>query len=278
MTNEKIILVTNDDGIKSPGIKASVEAVLGLGKIIVIAPAEQQTSAGRSLKGSKGEKLIPFDFEVNGNKIEAYSCNSTPALAVAHGLNILFNKRFPDLVVSGINFGENLGTNCTISGTVGAALEAASNGIKSIAVSRQTKIEHHHEYAELDWEGAKHFLRKFAEMYLTNEMPFDVDILKIDVPADANVNTDWRLTKVSRQPYFIAYQENPDLNTKIGEAEIIIKFDETKLEKDSDIKAVYYDNLVSVSPLSVDLTSRINFEKFNKDLKNIEETEFKIEF
>ena len=276
MINEKVILVTNDDGIKSPGIKATVEAVYGLGKIIVIAPAEQQTSAGRSLKGSKNETLIPYDFEINGNKIEAYSCKSTPALAVAHGLNVLFHDKFPDLVVSGINFGENLGTNCTISGTVGAAIEAATNGIKSIAVSRQTKIEHHHEYADLDWEGSKYFLRKFAELYLENEMPFDVDIIKIDVPAEADETTEWRLTKVSRQPYYIAIQENPEPETKIGDAEIIIKFNEEKLENDSDIKAVYYDKLVSVSPLSINLTSRTDFDSLNKEFKKAEETEFKI--
>lgn len=262
---EKIILITNDDGINSPGIKAAAEAVADLGKIIVIAPMEQQTSAGRSLRGSKEEKLVPADFQIDKKSIEAYSCNSTPALAVCHGLNVLFPEKRPDLVISGINYGENLGSNITISGTVGAALEAASCGIPSIAASLQTEIEFHHKYGDVDWAAAKHFLRKFCKSVLDNKLPEDVDILKIDIPAEATLETEWKITKVSKQPYFITYQEKPSLNSKIGDAGLKIEFSNDVLEEESDIKTVFYDKKISVCPVSIDMSSRIE----KKELSDI---------
>lgn len=254
---QKTILITNDDGINSPGIKAAVEAVSDLGRVVVVAPAEQQTSAGRSLKGSKEEKLIPFEFEVNNKRVEAYSCNSTPALAVCHGINVLFSEQLPDLVISGINYGENLGSNITISGTVGAALEAASYGIPAIAASLQTEMEFHHKYGKVNWEGAKHFLRKFCEALLKNKLPADVDILKIDVPAEADESTEWKITKVSKQPYFVAYQDEPSLSSTIGDAKLKIEFNDNVLEEDSDIRTIFYDKKVSVCPVSIDMSSRI---------------------
>lgn len=263
---QKTILVTNDDGINSPGIKAAVEAVADLGRVIVVAPSEQQTSAGRSLRGSKEEKLIPFKFEVNNKAIKAYSCNSTPALALCHGINVLFPEQLPDLVISGINYGENLGSNITISGTVGAALEAASLGIPAIAVSLQTDVKFHHKYGEVNWKGTKYFLRKFCKSVLKNKLPQDVDILKIDVPAKADKNTDWKITKVSKQPYFVAYQDEPSLNSTIGEAKLKIEFNNNMLEENSDIKTIFYDKKISVCPVSIDMSSRIKENELLKIL------------
>ena len=75
------ILVTNDDGIESPGLRAAVEAVLPLGRVIVVAPSRQQTSMGRSLSGDKDAYLQPSEFRANGTRVDAYRCDCTPARA-----------------------------------------------------------------------------------------------------------------------------------------------------------------------------------------------------
>src|SRR5512133_3679716 len=130
-----LILATNDDGIGSPGLRALVEAVLPLGQVVVVAPSTQKTSVGRSLMGAQTARLIPIDYRVNGTAVEAFHCECSPARAVLHAFDVLFTGSKPDLLVSGINYGENLGTNITISGTVGAALQGAAFGVPGIAMS-----------------------------------------------------------------------------------------------------------------------------------------------
>ena len=119
-----------------------------------------------------------------------------------HGaLEILPAK--PDLVVSGINFGENLGTGVTVSGTVGAALEAAGIGIPALAISLETLIEHHYSLSEdVDFRAAAHFTGNFARLLLNQDMPSDVDVLKIDVPIEATQETPWEITRISRVRLF----------------------------------------------------------------------------
>lgn len=155
--SDNLILVTNDDGIKSPGLLAAIEAVADLGEIIVVAPSTQQTAMSRALYGAKDEYLRQNDFIVNEKNISAYHIEASPAMAVQHAYNVLFNERKPDLVVSGINYGENLGWDSMLSGTVGAAFQGAASGTPAIAVSLQTAIENHFVYGDVDWKAAKHF-------------------------------------------------------------------------------------------------------------------------
>jgi 5'-nucleotidase len=260
------ILITNDDGIESPGIKAAVEAADAFGKIFVVAPTSQQTGTGRSLVGDKDLSLTPTEFEANGSKVEAYHCNCSPALIVRHSLRTIFKDAKPDLVISGINYGENLGFNITNSGTVGAALEGASFGIPGIAISKQTDIASHHRYTNQDWSVSAHFLRKFISAILGATLPFDVDVLKIDVPNESTVDTDWKVTNLAKNIYYFSEVDNPSLNTKLGEGKTTIKVDENSLNKDSDIYAFYIQKIISVTPISLDMTSRVNFDELNEML------------
>ncbi|MEE4165633.1 MAG: 5'/3'-nucleotidase SurE, partial [Desulfocapsaceae bacterium] len=186
------ILITNDDGIASPGLKAAIEAVIDLATVTVVAPSYQQTGSGRGLTGDKQARLVAADLRINGTAVRAYHGDGSPALVVRHCLKTIFDNSMPDLLISGINYGENLGFNITCSGTVGAALEASSFGVPAIALSRQTGVEHHHSYSEQDWSTAAHFLQKFALLLLDRKLPFDVDLLKIDVPENALPTTPWR--------------------------------------------------------------------------------------
>ncbi len=113
---------------------------------------------------------------MNGQQWTAYGIGGTPAQAVLHAvLEIL--PQPPDLVVSGINYGENLGSGITISGTVGAALEAAALGILAMAVSLETDPEHHLSYStDIDFSTAAHFTAFFARLLLAKSIPEDVDV------------------------------------------------------------------------------------------------------
>jgi 5'-nucleotidase len=256
-----LILVTNDDGIKSPGLMAAIEAVLPLGDVVVVAPSSQQTSAGRGLHGDENGSLQRADLNIGGRIVTAYHCDSSPASAVLHAFDVLFHEKKPDLVVSGINYGENLGSNITISGTVGAALQGASYGVPGLAMSLQTDIENHRRHVKLNWAAASHFCCQFASMMLTSPLPADVDILNVNVPAMATQKTPWRVTRLSRQNYFVNHMANPTHKSTIGEAVCRFGFDTASLEPDSDIQAIH-SNQVSVTPVSIDMTSRIDLKSF----------------
>jgi len=259
-----LILVTNDDGIESPGLRAAVEAVLPLGEVIVVAPSSQQTSAGRGLHGDRHGSFQRVELKFGEKTVTGYHCDCSPARIVLHAFDVLFNEKQPDLIVSGINYGENLGTNVTISGTVGAALQAASHGVPGLTMSLQTDIENHRKYVELEWGAATHFCNIFASLMLNSKLPPDVDILNVNVPAPATSTTRWKVTRLSRQSYFVNHLADPHHTSKIGDAVCRLGFDEATLEPDSDIRTVR-SNLVSVTPVSMDLTSRIDLKSFLKD-------------
>jgi 5'-nucleotidase len=171
-------------------------------------------------------------------------------------------------VVSGINFGENPGTSVTVSGTVGAAIEAATFGIPALAVSLETSREFHYRHSDtVDFSTAAAFTRRFARMMLAGHLPPDVDILKVEVPDDATSHTPWRLTRLSRQRYYVPKPSGRrDLSEQKGIG-YATEFDLDGLEPDSDIYALVVDRVVSVSPLSIDLTSRTDLPALATDLR-----------
>ncbi|WP_456484460.1 5'/3'-nucleotidase SurE [Methanopyrus kandleri] len=128
------ILITNDDGIASPGLRAAVRACRSVGDVTVVAPATQQSGVGRSI--SLLEPVRVEEIEIEG--IDALAISGTPADAVLIGAFSIMDEP-PDLVVSGINLGENVSADITTSGTVGAALEAYGNGIPAIAISQEVR-------------------------------------------------------------------------------------------------------------------------------------------
>ncbi len=260
------IVLTNDDGIHSPGLRAAVEAVLSLGDVLVIAPSSQQTGMGRSFYGDKDDWLHPIAFSVAGHTVEAYHCDCSPALTVEHGLHLLYPHHPPDLLISGINYGENIGNSITLSGTVGAALQGASMDIPALAISMETDFAYHYAYGEVDWSTACSFLRLFAEKMVSHVLPDDVDVLKVDIPRTATPETPWRMTRVARHGYYRSYFEKPSPQSTIGEIKYHANRDMAKFDPDSDVYALVIDKVVSVSPLSLDLTSRIELNRLHEEL------------
>ena len=254
--HDPVILVTNDDGITSPGLAAAVRAVTGLGEVVVAAPGRQWSGAGRSFAQDPGGSIVRHALEVDGQPITAFRVGASPAVAVLHALEELV-PRAPSLVISGINFGENIGADITHSGTVGAALQAGASGIPSLAASLQTPKETHTQHSDrVDFTAAAHFVRLFAQRILDHSLPSDVDVLKVDIPSDATPDTPWRLCRVSRQTYFVAVPRGtPPHGASVGLDYGPLARPEL-CERDSDIYALAVDRLVAVAPLSVDLTSR----------------------
>jgi 5'-nucleotidase len=264
--NRPLILVTNDDGIASPGLRAAARAAMRLGEVLVVAPSGQQTGAGRSMPDLGPLFMEPRPLVVNGVPIRAYAVAGTPTLSVMYGV-LAVADRPVSLVISGINYGENLGMEITASGTVGAALEAAAMGIPALAVSRETHKRFHFNPEEgMDFTAAEQFTELFGRMLLARKMPPDVDVLKVDVPDDASPETPWRATRVSRQRYYYPIPpEGRDLSELVY-VDYEVRVDMETLELDSDIRAMAVDRVVSAAPISLDLSSRVDLSAVDQAL------------
>lgn len=255
-----LLLITNDDGVFSPGIRAVVEAVQDLGDLLIVAPLHQQTCMSRAMpKGIDAGIIESVSLKVNDEEVKAFAVHGSPTQAVMHALLEISPFRKPDLCISGINYGENVGANITMSGTLGAAFEANSSGIRSLAISLETPIDSQwdDEYALIDWHAAIYFTRYFAMEVLNKGLPPEVAILNVNVPSDAQEFTPIRYTNQSRQSYF-RYRGSPQRDFSAPFRFIVeIRIDEETLERKSDIKALR-DRCVSVTPLGWDFTAKID--------------------
>lgn len=261
-----LILFTNDDGIDSPGLWASVEAFTDLADILVVAPREQQSGTGRSMPITSEGRIIEQPMLIGGQEYTVYAADGTPAQTVQHGI-LEMADRLPSLVVSGINYGENCGNGVTISGTVGAALEAASLNVPALAVSQQTPHDLHLTYsADVDFSGAAYFTRMFGEWMIDHQRPDDVDVLKIDVPWSATPETPWRVTRLSRRRVYWPTRPERISLSDIGRLGYRFDADPSKAEPDSDVYAVLHDKVVSVTPMSLDMTSRTDLYRMRQIL------------
>ena len=261
------ILLTNDDGIRSPGLWAAAAALSEIGYVTVTAPREQSSGAGRSLPNTSDGIISEEQVQVNGQVWSVFAVGGSPAQSVLHGvLEVMKNK--PDLVVSGINYGENVASGVTISGTVGAAMEAASLGIPALAVSLEAHSKYHLSYSDdMDFSVAAGFAARIARLLLEKKFPEDVNLLKVDVPSDATLDTPWQLTRVSKQRYYEpTAPERPSWSEPgiFGYRESAVLKNEPE---DTDVHVLRTKRWVSVSPLSLDLSSRVNLAELDKLLR-----------
>ncbi len=260
------ILLTNDDGIRSDGLWAAAEALSEVGFVTVAAPREQHSGAGRSMPFRSDGKLKEKEVTIHGKKWKVYAVGGSPAQTVQHGILELMQDP-PDLVVAGINRGENLTVSITISGTVGAALEGAAFGVPSMAVSLEMPKDLQWGSHEVDFSTAAQFTAHFARVLLQRETFPDVDVLKVDVPSDATPQTPWRLTRLSRCQYYVPQAPDRKRMSQRARVDFEIRYDEEKLEPDSDVYALRVAREVSVTPISLDMTARVDFDKLESQLR-----------
>lgn len=261
MSTRPLILLVNDDGIDSPGIAAAAAALDALGDLLIVAPSVQQSGMGRSFPTFNDGRITERTVTFGAKSWPGYGVNASPAQAVQHGTLELCDRK-PDLVVSGINYGENVGTGVTASGTVGAALEAAEMGIPALAISVEVPIEHHYSNDDgIDFAPSRYFTELFAERWLNGERPAGVDVLKIDIPASATSETPWKLTYLARGPYFMPLAPARESFSDEGRPGYTINTD-LHSDPNSDAGALQA-GFVAVTPLTLDLTARGNDSALN---------------
>ena len=268
MNNQKKqILLSNDDGIDSPGLWAAAEALSELGYVTVSAPRDHMSATGRGHQRDSDGSITPKKLAINNQEWDVYAIGGSPSQSVTHGILELSQKK-PDLVVSGINFGENFGTDVTYSGTVGAALEAASLGIPALAVSQQlTNDEWDDYFCDVDFTVLAYFTKFFARILLEKQMPYDVDVLNIVVPEEATVDTPWKVTKLAKARYYQPFIQRDSEDQ--GKAKINAHtLEASKYPTESDMYTVKIEKKVAVVPLSLDLTSRVKPSLLDEMLRN----------
>ena len=191
-----LILITNDDGIGSEGIRALAVEMAKLGEVVVVAPLNNSSGVGH---GITYRVPISYGQSENFEGIEAWWVDALPATCVRWGIDTRFAGRLPDLIVSGINDGTNLGEAVYYSGTVGAAREGALCGVPSIAVSM--------DRGELmDYSGAAVRIRKIAGALLSmDDKPL---LLNVNIPAGRiDESTELRVTKLSDIRWRVDYHD-----------------------------------------------------------------------
>jgi 5'-nucleotidase len=252
---EKIILVTNDDGITAPGIRNLVEAVRDLGKVVVVAPDKPQSGMGHAITIGhplRLQKVDPF------GGIEAYACTGTPVDCVKLAVDKVLHRK-PDICISGINHGANHSINVIYSGTMSAAVEAAIESIPSIGFSLL-------DYSiEADFEGARKYARLLVSKLL--EKPLDKHlVLNVNIPAvAAELLKGLKFCRQAYAKYVEDFIERDDPHGRkyywlTGE---FVNFDKGK---DTDVWALK-NNYVSVVPVQFDLTNYALKDKLEKTWK-----------
>ena len=164
------ILVTNDDGVHSEGIRVLADALRGLGEVTIVAPHQESSAIGHALTLRRPLRLDPIDDHV-------YAVDGTPTDCVNIGIAILLKGELPDLVVSGINTGWNLGDDVTYSGTVSGALEGALLGVQAIAISLERASGRAFDFMQ-SAQAAAHL----ADTILRQPLP-ERTFLNVNVPA-----------------------------------------------------------------------------------------------
>jgi 5'-nucleotidase len=237
------ILITNDDGIYSEGVKLLARALAEVGDIIVVAPDREQSAAGHSL-------TLHRPLRIRRMEKDWYAVDGTPTDCVNLAVMSLLENDPPDLVASGINFGLNLGDDVTYSGTVSATFESSLLGIPSIAFSQEVG-EH------FSFEPAARFAAALVRTVLErDDLPSDL-LLNVNFPAD--VARGLRFTKLGHRVYRQSVVEK--LDPRGRKYYWIAGKPEWREAEGTDHDAIRHD-LISVTPLHLDLTDYRGLENF----------------
>lgn len=258
MTNDRpTILVTNDDGITAPGIRALVEAVKDLGNVIVVAPDSPQSGMGHAI--TIGEPLRLHKTDVFDG-IDAYECSGTPVDCVKLARDIILHRK-PDLCVSGINHGANHSINIIYSGTMSAAMEAAIEGVPSVGFSL---LDYRYE---ADFSLARDVANRVVKQMLADPMPQHT-LLNVNIPKCTA--EEFQGIKICRQAYAKWEEEFEQRTDPRGKDYFWMtgKFVNLDDRADTDVIALK-NNYASVVPVSFDLTNVIMKDKMTADWKDI---------
>ncbi len=231
------ILITNDDGIISEGIRALGDALAALGDVWVIAPDRERNACSHAI-------TLHRPLRVDKISSQSYAVNGTPADCVNIGINTILNGK-PDLIVSGINKGENLADDINYSGTVAAAVEGTLMGIPSFAISLASG-----KYFK--FKPAADFALKLARLVIQKGLPLRT-LLNVNVPDTKGEEIDaYKITAQGRNTQINTIEEKSDPRG-VKYYWIGRKDEGFKSDDESDL-AVIKQGLVSITPLHIDRT------------------------
>jgi 5'-nucleotidase len=241
LNKNKLILVTNDDSVSAKGIHALAEVASDFGRVVVVAPDKPQSGMGHAITINHPLRLNKV--ELFGN-IEAYSCSGTPVDCVKLAIYEVLGRK-PDLILSGINHGENSSTNVLYSGTMSAAIEGAMEGISSIGFSLA-------DYEpEADFSATKHFASRLIEKALNMEFPKG---LNVNVPKLKE--SEIKGFKICKQAHAFWADRFDKRKDQFGRTYFWLsgEFSDVDKRPDTDLHALK-EGYVSVVPTLFDLTS-----------------------
>lgn len=247
-----LILVTNDDGITAPGMRALIAVMSEIGEVVVVAPDKPQSAMGHAITINSTLYLNKISKE--GAVITEYSCSGTPVDCVKLAVNEIL-KRKPDLCVSGVNHGSNSSINVIYSGTMSAAVEAGIEGIPAIGFS----------LLDYDWnadfETIKPFIKKITQEALHNGLPKDV-VLNVNFPKLKKEQI--KGIKVCRQAKAIWAEKFDKRVTPQGKDYYWLAGEFINLDKGEDTDEWALANgYISVVPVQFDLTAHHTVQQLN---------------
>ncbi|MBI5188598.1 MAG: 5'/3'-nucleotidase SurE [Nitrospirae bacterium] len=237
-----VILVTNDDGVHSPGLIALFRAMKELGDAYIVAPDRERSAVSHSLTMHRPLKVEELREHV-------YSINGTPTDCITIGVNKILSER-PALIVSGINKGANLGDDITYSGTVSAAIESTMMGISSFAISLVVETQ---RAMPLHLDTASGVAIEIGRYILEKSLPYDT-LLNVNVPnVHRNSIMGIKFTRQGKRIYDNSIQETFDPK---GEKHYWIGGGKPYWEhgEDTDIQAIQ-EGSISITPIHLDLTN-----------------------
>lgn len=247
------ILISNDDGIHATGIKTLAERLSMQYEVTVVAPDRERSAMGHALTLHK--PLRVDEVQMGGKIKAAYAVTGTPSDCVKIALNAILDEQ-PDIIVSGINHGPNLGGDVLYSGTVSAALEGGLLGRPSIAVSLVNGYD-----MNADFRHGADFIADLIPTVVGNPLP-PRTILNVNIPAvSLTYMTGVKFTRLGFRMYTDTYEKRVDPRNQVYywlAGEVI---DDSEEAEDSDVMAIR-NNMVSITPVTFDMTHKTALEDY----------------
>lgn len=249
------ILISNDDGIFSPGIYALWEAMREIGDTIIVAPDTEKSAVGHAITLTDPLRVVPVH---RSGGFEGLAVSGTPSDCTKIAIKSIMDEK-PDLLISGINSGANIGTNLIYSGTISAATEGTMLGIPSIAISLDS-------YRSDNYSVAKQTAIDIATNVLSNGIP-NGTLLNVNVPfCDSHEIRGMKVTRQGNQYFKDEFEKRTDPRgrTYYWMKGIIIDKDE---ELEFDGKAVR-ENYISITPIQFNMTHESYMDELKERFEN----------
>ena len=252
MVHQPTILITNDDGINAPGIRALISVMAEIGNVVVVAPDSPQSAMGHAITINSTLYLTKISAE--NASISEYSCSGTPVDCVKLAVNELMKKK-PDLCVSGVNHGSNSSINVIYSGTMSAAVEAGIEGIPAIGFSLLD-----YEW-NADFEQIKPFIKKITLEVLSKKLP-ESTVLNVNFP---KLKFDEiKGIKICRQAKAIWMEKFDKRKTPFGKDYYWLTGEFINQDKGEDTDEWALSNgYISIVPVQFDLTAHHAIQQLN---------------